>query len=410
MREPEIALVFSPEAWVEELHRYFVDHGGARVRQILVDPALALEESYDILVVSHRWPALSHGLVTELHDRRRRVLGVYEREEPAGRAMLETLGVDRSIESDAAPQEFLEALLLIGVDDRPEVAKPGSVDDDRDGVPDRRPGRVTVVRGPSGSGATELAVALAVASSRAGCVLLDADEVAPSVAARLGLPIEPNLRSAVDAVEFGLGALGDAIRIVADGGLPVVAGLPNPASWSQVRPGEVIRVARELARRHDHVIVDVAAPLEDVGGGSRSRYAIARSLLAEADALVAVGCGSPVGVARLIGWVAEARILAPETPVHVVVNRAPADAFRRGELTEEIARTFPPASLSFVPTDRRIEAAAWEGSIVRRGPFARAVAGVAAHLAGAGPTERANASGGARRSRRARRRKLVAVP
>lgn len=407
MREPEIALIFSPEAWVEELHRYFVDHGGARVRQVLVDPALALEESYDILVVSHRWPALSHGLVAELHDRRRRVLGVYEREEPAGRTMLEALGVDRSIESDAAPQEFLEALLLIGVDERRESATPGVVADEPDGAPDPRSGRVTVVRGPSGSGATELAVALAVASARAGCVLLDADEVAPSVAARLGLPIEPNLRSAVDAVEFGLGALSDAIRVVGHGGFPVVAGLPNPASWSQVRPGEVIRVARELARRHDHVIVDVAAPLEDVGGGSRARYAIARSLLAEADALVAVGCASPVGVARLIGWVAEARVLAPDAPVHVVVNRAPADAFRRGEIAEEIARTIPPASLSFVPTDRRVEAAAWEGSIMRRGPFVRAVAGVAAHLAV--PRPGVATSDGSSRSRRARRRKLVAV-
>ena len=54
--EPTIALVFSPEAWVEELHRYLEDHGGARVRQIVLEPSVALEEEYDTMVVSHRGP------------------------------------------------------------------------------------------------------------------------------------------------------------------------------------------------------------------------------------------------------------------------------------------------------------------------------------------------------------------
>lgn len=409
MREPEIALVFSPEPWVEELHRYFVDHGGARVRQVLVDPALALEESYDILVVSHRWPALTRGLVADLHDRRRRVLGVFEREEPSGRTMLEALGVDRVIESDASPHEILEALALVGVDDRRDlpVGAPGA---DRQRAAERRAGRITVVRGPSGAGATEVAVALAAASSRPRCVLLDADEVAPSVAARLGLPIEPNLRSAVDAVEFGLGTLGNALRVVPEGGFAVIAGLPNPSSWAQVRPGEVVRVARELAREHGHVIVDVAAPIEDVGGGSRGRYALARALLAEADALVAVGAASPVGVARLIGWVAEARALAPEAPTHVVVNRAPGDAFRRGEITDEITRTVPPASLTFLPSDRRVEIAAWEGALARRGPFGRAVTTLATRLAGPEAGAATGRSARSRRAGRARRRgELVAA-
>ena len=50
MVEPEVALVFSPETWVEELHRYLADHGGARVRQIVMEPSLALDEQYDTLV------------------------------------------------------------------------------------------------------------------------------------------------------------------------------------------------------------------------------------------------------------------------------------------------------------------------------------------------------------------------
>ena len=62
MAEPEIALVFSAEPWVEALHRYCSDHGGARVRQLLVDPVLALDEEYATLVSGHRWPALTPAL------------------------------------------------------------------------------------------------------------------------------------------------------------------------------------------------------------------------------------------------------------------------------------------------------------------------------------------------------------
>ncbi len=380
MREPEIALVFSPEAWVEELHRHFADHGGARVRQVLVDPALALDDDYDTLVVSHRWPALTRALVADLHDRRRRILGVYDREEPAAREILDRLGVDAVVESDAGPRAFLESLLLLTrePDDAPIVApgEPTSVSS----ADATSAGRTILVGGPAGAGKTEIAIELAraLAGREGATALLDADEVAPSVAARLSTPIEPNLRSAIDAVEFGLGTLSGSLRSVPHAGFTLVAGLPNVAAWSQVRPGEVARVLRGLAGSFEAVVVDVAAPLDDVGAGSRGRYALARALLQEADEVVAVGGADPVGVTRLLAWLASAHSIAPDAQMHVVVNRAPRDRFRRGEVYDEIYRTFPPASLSFTPFDRRVEAAAWAGSVVRRGPFTRAVGAASA--------------------------------
>jgi hypothetical protein len=44
----------------------------ARVRQIVMEPSVALDEEYDTLVVSHRWPALSRPLIAGVHDRGRR--------------------------------------------------------------------------------------------------------------------------------------------------------------------------------------------------------------------------------------------------------------------------------------------------------------------------------------------------
>src|SRR5262245_52946272 len=113
MAEPEVALVFTPEEWVEDLHRHLTDHGGGRVRQIVVEPGVALEEAYDVLVVSNRWPALTSAFVHALHARGRSVLGVFAREEPAARAHLVAVGVDAVIESDRGPHAFVEALTTL---------------------------------------------------------------------------------------------------------------------------------------------------------------------------------------------------------------------------------------------------------------------------------------------------------
>ncbi len=108
--EPSVALVFSPELWVEELHRHLSHHGGARVRQIVVEPSVALDEEYDVLVVSDRWPALTYGFVGAVHECGRGILGVFDPDEPAGKDHLVDLGVDATIAADADVGEFVTVL------------------------------------------------------------------------------------------------------------------------------------------------------------------------------------------------------------------------------------------------------------------------------------------------------------
>jgi hypothetical protein len=146
-----------------------------------------------------------------------------------------------------------------------------------------------------------------------------------------------------------------------------------------------------LGRVRAHVLVEVsgAAGIE-----------IARAVIADAGMLVGVGAANPVGVARLLGWAAA---LPPVgVPVHLVLNRAPTDSYRREELTTEIYRAFTPASLTFVPTDRRVERAAWAGALVPRGPF---TAGVDALARAALPPNARPVRDG----RRARRRSRVSA-
>jgi MinD-like ATPase involved in chromosome partitioning or flagellar assembly len=389
--EPEIALVFSPDAWVEGLHRHLTDHGGARVRQVIVDPSLAFDEEYGTLVVSHRWPGLTRTFVDATHRRGRQILGVFDPAEPAGREFLASLGVDRVLASDASMAEFVDAFTTLAPERRAavpsvtalEAALDGDEDPPQAAVGDRaRRTHVVAIGGTPGAGATELAIGLTAALARHGerAVLVDADDVVPSVAQRLGLPIEPNLRSAIESVEYGMGDV-DATIVRARRELDVLCGLPNVGAWSQVRPSEVLDVVEAIAKSRGYVVANVASRLEDVGRGGRGRYGISRAVVSEASMLVGVAPAMPVGVTRLFGWITDVRALNGGAPVHLVVNRAPRDAFRKAELDQEIRRTFEPESLSFLPHDPRVEAAAWSGELVAHGPYAKAVAELAARIA-----------------------------
>jgi hypothetical protein len=156
--------------------------------------------------------------------------------------------------------------------------------------------------------------------------------------------------------------------------------LPNVAAWSQVRPGDVLDVVAALMRAPSVPVVNISGWLEDLAVGvGRTRHGISRALIGAATTVVGVGSGTPVGVTRLLGWVADVRALT-DAPIHLVVNRCPADGYRRAEIADEIYRTFTPAGLWFVPTDPRVDTAAWSGELVAPGPFTRAVGPLARSL------------------------------
>jgi MinD-like ATPase involved in chromosome partitioning or flagellar assembly len=378
--EPRVALVFSPEGWVEDLHRHLSLHGGARVRQVVVEPAVALDEDYDVLVVSDRWPALTLRLVVAVHERGRRVLGVFDPDEPAGKDHLVELGVDTTIAADAAVAEFVAALHGLGpsTGDAPQPRRSGAAP----AADDQRKGLLVAVCGPRGGGVTEVALGLAgeLARGRVRSVaLVDAHESAPAIAGRLGLGLEPNLRSAVDACAHGLGAVEDCLVPIGGcrGSLVAVAGHPSAIAAAQVTTQDVVDVVEEVRRRHDAVVLDL-----------EEHSATARATLAIADAVVGVMAASPVGVVRALEWMTDAVGREGAHALHLVVNRAPRSRFRREEIRSEVERTVRPTSFEWFPTDRAVEAAAWDGSPVTRGAFRVACARVVDQLVPTGRSMR----------------------
>jgi len=365
--EPTVALVFSPEQWVEDLHRHLSHHGGARVRQIVVEPASALDEDYDVLVVSDRWPSLTLGFVGAVRKRQRQVLGVFEPDEPAGKDHLLTLGVDATIAADSTMTEFVAAVAVLaaGCSQHSRRPMPNTEAEHHESSADLGP--LLLVSGPRGGGVTELALGLAcvLADRRQRVALIDAHACAPSVAGRLGLGIEPNLRNAVDAHVHGIGPLDEAVVALASPaprGLGVVPGFPSSVAAAQVTTREVLDVAGEMRGGGRVVVTDA----DDASPTSRA-------LLGACTAVVAVVAASPIGVVRALDWIGDARRDAPIAPLHVVVNRAPTSRFRQEEVRREILRSVTPTSLTWVPADRRVDTASWNGEPVGGGPFRAAV-------------------------------------
>lgn len=225
-------------------------------------------------------------------------------------------------------------------------------------------GRVTVVWGTAGApGRTTVAVNLAMSLAEAGAevLLVDADTYAASVAQVLGMLDEsPGL---VAACRAGLDGRLDADQLLrlAPSVAPrvrVLTGISRGARWAELRPAglaAVLRVARTVA---DHVVVDVAAPLEDDDGlldvGAPRRNCASVDLVRAADQVLAVGSADPVGLQRLVRGLQELTATAPDAEVLVVANRVRATAVGRGPGTrvrEALLRFAGVEQVHLVPDD-----------------------------------------------------------
>lgn len=403
---PGIAIVRSSRAWARTLHRYVVDHGGAVVRTRPLEERQAVEEEYDILIVDDISSFLSHRIVDELHRRGRKVLGVYDPEEfvPSetnqGRQRLLRLGVDGVIEAQASPEEFVRVI----EDLAPEPSARHGYIDIRDTEPSeaeqiesqspfetdlpgeiilqprpslsRRRGQITAVLGASGGcGVTEVAIELARSLGRRGerTVMVDGDEVAPSLAQRLNLALHPNLRTAVDVVEHSTGRLAECLTAIANN-LEVLVGLPHPKDWVELRGSDMLNVIEDLARGRPQVVVNTAPYVEDLTTFcGADRFGISRAAISIANTVVIVCSPTPVGVTRLVDRVADLSETIDGKPVHVVVNRTSKGTFKRNEISREIERNFKAAGVHFLAEDPRVERAGWEGTLVPGGEFTKSL-------------------------------------
>lgn len=403
--ELTLAFVTTPRSWGRSWGRYLADHGPGQVVDLIAERKALFDRPYRLLVVDADSPLATSVLVDELHRRGMGLVAVWDPAEPATKQQALDLGGDTLIEADAEPVEFLRVVLDVA-GEWLEPAGPAAVATQRPapaipafaGLSLSAPGRGqrTVVAGPIGAEPElvilELARALAKANNRV--VVVDANDICPSLAQLVDQPMLPNLPMAVDALRQRGGRLEDQLLAVAAGRFWLVGGLADPAQWIELRPRAVLDLVEELANHHHHVLTQVGPMVENLADYGGDRFGVARAVVGNSDSIVAVGMASPVGMARLAMWLADVRLLAPETPLHLVLTRAPKDRFRRSELLERAQDLeVGEASVHLLPDDDRLERAVWNGELVKAGPFRRAVGELAAAVAPTQPRGRRRTAG-----------------
>jgi MinD-like ATPase involved in chromosome partitioning or flagellar assembly len=363
----------------------------------------ALVNGYDVFVADDTTSFLGVRFVADLRRRGVSVVGVYDpaEGEGSGKQRLVDMRVDEIIEADASPAEFLRVLARIslqppGASDHglsalvADLAGTGAIRPNPPEPPGEgsQRGLLVVVAGASGGvGATEVAIGMAaqVAARGENPVLVDADDIGPSIAQRLALPVNPNLRTAIDMVQGGDDHL-EEVLIGSQDDFEVIGGLANRRDWFELRPADVAETMLRLTRLRDYVIVNVSSRLEDLPAmGGPARYGVSRSMLALANVVVLVANPTPIGVARVLDWMAEAKPLIETTPLFVAFNAYRGGRFKAAEIEAELRRIYQPGAIVFIPYDKGLMHAAWQGVLADRGPFSKAVALLAASAA---PTAR----------------------
>ena len=385
----DVVIAATSREWATLLTAWITDHG-EQVRlcdHYVFDRADALEQPYDCLVVDAGSSLLDPALIQQLRRRDRTVIGVADPDVPDSRARLREFGVDHVLAATDYPQAMLAAILEAVQADRRFRETVTDLDpltgDDDDGPPldtaaASRHGPaasvLTVVTGAlEGVGATEVAIEAAACLRARGesCVLVDADLVAPTLAQRLQTPLTANLYAAIDAVTHRLIDLSRVLTVVDRGGFEVLAGVEHPKHWQHLDVDDVLAVLEALLASRQHVIACVGSQLEALPSG---RHELVRTLVRTADRVVVVAEPSPTGLVQLSRWMVDAIELTELGRVHVILNRSDRrDA--RAQVDAELLRTVPCcAGVHHVPSDRRVAAAHWGGTLVPTGRFTKAVA------------------------------------
>lgn len=383
---PVVTIAATPREWASRLHAHAADHGGVVVRATVLTAADAREESAHVLLVDDITSFLTAHLVTQVRQRGRAVLGMYDPDDPQGKSELVDVGVDALLPADAEVVELVRAIHQLAArrpaDRLPSPQRPRRP---RPVAATRGTGRLTGVLGCSGGvGATEVALALAAASAATGeeALLLDLDELGPALAQRLRLRLHPNLRTAVEALLRDADVAGHVQQVASAHRLEVLVGLAIGADHALLPHGAVAELVRAVAVGRDRVVLDLGrVPVPADGEGGR-RFGHAHDVVAACHDVVLVAAPTPASVTGAVGRYAQLYETGPQ--LSIVLNRVGANRFVRDEAIAVLRRSTGLPAIRVVPEDPRVGAAAWEGIVVGRGRFARAVAGVAHELATGG--------------------------
>lgn len=285
------------------------------------------------------------------------------------------LGAAVVLPTDLDRRTLLDALTTV-------AAPVHDLDLHADGGPSQEPvgrqGRLVVVTGPGGTGASTVSMALAqglAVDAGHDVVLADLRRVAELAMLHDARAVVPGLQELVDThrgVAPAEAAVVDTTFAVPTRGYRLLLGLRHPRQWTTLRPRALEASIAGLRRAFDVTVADVDPETEgEEETGSvdvEERHLASRLTLARADAVLVVGEPSTKGLyslARLLGHLLAFGV--PPQRVVAVCNRSPRSPRHRAEVTRALAALLDGqlggrelASPLHLP-ERRVEAAVRDG-------------------------------------------------
>ncbi len=347
-----LGLASSRAAWLGELTRWSTS--GALPAELV--KCISVEELRARLASGRPWSAVlvdttAPGLDRDLVDAAGRagaaVLAVRDRR-AAPRLDPLAAGVVAVLPANFGRDELLDALELharpVGRGD----GLPPTLAEDAESTAWR--GRLVVVCGPGGTGASTLSVALS--QGLAGNVryggrvaladlALRADQAVLHDATELG----PGLQELVEAHRLGAAAPAEVVAgtfAVPARGYRLLLGLRRPSAWSALRPRATTAAIDGLRRAFAVVVADVTGDVEgeaECGSSDvEERNHLARTAVAQADLVLAVGAPGLLGV-HALAVLLRALGAAGVSPTRLlpVVNRARRDPRARSQISAALA-------------------------------------------------------------------------
>lgn len=340
---------------------------------------VALRDHPRAVVVTAELPWIDREVVGTLQDAGVAVVAV---ESNPGLRRLEALGISYRISASTTAEELAGLLHRLAAE---ELEREADGDLPVRVVGDDRDGRLVAVWGaPGAPGRTTVAVHLAIEHARRGIrvVLVDGDAWAASVAQLLGLGESPAVTNATRLAADGWPRELDTCLQPGPAGIAVLPGIARADLWPEVGERAWLGVLDACRDRAELVVIDLAAPIDEDEELAFDRAPYRRNLmtrvaLREADSVLLVAGGDPIGLRRGVFAYHE---LARELPdaagnARVVVNRAPGSPRRLQDCSLEIEHWTgaPPAAL--LPIEPAFERVAWEGrplhEVAGRSPWLR---------------------------------------
>jgi Mrp family chromosome partitioning ATPase len=387
-------------AWATTLRGHINDHVVAMTAISLRDPAGVVDGDLDVdvIVVDDAVCLFTSSDVGGAAQRDIRSIGLHDPVQGRGESYLRDLGVDLVMSTDTPPSEIVESIRRLAP--APSMRRPAP--NDRRGAPHHRgpsgiaadtagtaeQAAVTLVSGTSGGiGTTEATILLAGRfAQRSATLVIEADELAPSMASRLGLQADRNLNGALALVAQGHYPFPECLTPGRDDGAPhphlgfhVVAGPTNPGGPPPANPIHLRRLIEAAENSFSEVIVEIGPVISATGDSAHDRFAAGRAAVVAADRLVAIAAPNPEGVSRLLNWLAVVRTMAPDTPAWAAFGLVPRSRFVRSALAEGLRHRLGGTSLRgfdaihLLPVEPMSAKAGWNGVLVPRGGLRRAV-------------------------------------